>query len=174
MNIEVKWLIFIASISICAIACISCDQEEMVGGRCDGYNHIYDEKIGLTFESDSLYFFIASTPYIEGVAPIYYELFPRGDDWLADTLIITLHVYGNSPDPEPDPKKDLMWSGDTLVIWYSHYSHGDYCDLFSDRGLDHTPPCPPPYYRIDYITIVYPEDKFLVVHEDVLFCTYND
>jgi len=147
------------------IALCGCDDEEDIIG-CRLYNHIFTDCIGAGTEHDTVHVFFAAGSYEEWSAPLTFSFYPTSA--YTDSIVMNLSVYGISPSKEPAPYTEIEWRSDTLLVWYSGaWPHLNYIDFQSLRAPA-TPPCPIPYYRIDHVIVIHPEDVVVYPHEEVL------
>jgi hypothetical protein len=152
-------------VAVCILS--GCGDDTGVG--CTTYNHIYKDRLPFHCDFDSIsIFFVAEHQYW---VPISHALWESSH--MADSLIVTIHAYGQSSDPNSKPNIEYVWYSDSLVIWYA-YTRSRIEEQFdregtllSGRGIDlHTCPSLEPL-RIDYVEILHSQGMKVYVDENV-------
>lgn len=147
-------------------AIFACDDKEKIVG-CGIRNHIYEDRLFIGTEYDTVYLFIAAGMPQEYIASVTFDV--AGADNLTDSMHVYFSVYGRSNTDDPEPYKEFVWRSDTLIIWYSGgWPYLDHLPRQSSQ-MPLTPPCPPAYYRIDHIDIRHSNDVVIETHEDILY-----
>ena len=149
-------LAFLISISLL----YGCGDDIETPGGCPTYTHIVQDRIEFHVDYDSILLFLYAHEHYEAPITGIHDI----DNHLTDSLVVLIYGYGQSRNIEPDPYIGHIWYSDSLVIWYSGMLINANVIEQKLRPIDRTPPCPPDYYRIDYIKLRHAED--LVVSVD--------
>jgi len=157
---EMSKLNCVLIIIACTLSCITCTVDD--DGLGTYYQKSFTDKISAIMPSDSVHIIIEQLGLTEQVNEKITHDF-ENDASLGDTIGLILNVNFGSYLPDPNPKKDLKISGDTLYLWYASRERPELIYLYKIHanqditGIETSPKLE--YYNIEKAVIKKSPDK---------------